>query len=295
MKLSTIVTLAAVGIVGSSLAAGQADAAPGPARVLAQKKKAKGDKKAADAAQTIGGVPKIKGRIGLSPKPLRWRDTFVKLDKIYRAVFEKEFVPLYKKAPAGSPQMKALDAELEDKKGLLRRNKVDFGTLPTGFDNGPLKGEYSYGNGESITHVTVRSGTVRHFFFFKDRLWKIYDEHKLRKGGTYGENWEEALKILTKKFGVAPKLIEADYAKGLNFQEAHWTDGTTYIRAINREPVLALVWADASIQTNLAKHRPNKLENPHKMDKDVLAATQKEPEPPPEEKDKKAGKKKGKK
>ena len=290
MKVRTIVTLAAAGLVGSTLLAEPADAAPGPARVMAQKKgKAKEEKKA-EAPQTIGGIPKIKGRIGLTPKPLAWQWPFTKLDKLYSQVFEKEFVPLYKKTPAGGPAMKALDAELDEKKALLRRNKIDFGTLPTGFDNGPLKGEYSYGNGESLSHITVRSGTVRHFFFFKDRLWKIYDEHKLRKGGPYGENYEEALKILTKKFGVAGKLIEPDFPAGKYFQEAHWTDGTTYIRAINREPVLALVWADAAIQTNLAKHRPNRPTNAHAMDKDVLAATKK-PEPPPEPpKEKKKGK-----
>jgi hypothetical protein len=204
-----------------------------------------------------------------------------KLSKIYEEVYDKEFLPLYKKAPNGSPQMKQLDAELEDKKALIKRNKIDFGSLPTGVDQSALNGEYSYGNGESMTVLTVKSGVTRNFFFFKDKLWKIYDEHKLRKGGPYGENWEEAVKALTKKFGVAPKLEEADYAKKKLFQEAHWTDGATYIRAINREPVLALVWADAAVQTNLAKWRPNRPQNPHAMDKDVLAVTKK-PDPPPE-------------
>jgi hypothetical protein len=295
MKLRMIVALGALGLVASAVSVQSADAAPGPARVLAQKKAAKPakdeKKPAAAAAQSIGGVPKIKGKIGLTPKGLHWNMNLVKLSKIYELVYDKEFLPLYKKTPEGGPQMKALDAELEDKKQLVRRNVVDFGSLPTGVDQSALKGEYSYGNGESYTHLTVRSGTTRNFFFFKDRLWKIYDEHKLRSGGPYGENWEEAVKVLTKKFGIAPKLEEPDYARGKNFQEAHWTDGSTYIRAVNREPVLGLVWADAAVQTNLAKHRPNRPANPHAMDKDVVNAVKKaEPPPEPEEKPKGKGK-----
>lgn len=302
MKLRTIVALGAAGFAVSALAVAPAEAAPNAARVLAQTapkkppaKAAKPDKKAdaAAAPQNIGGVPKIKGRIGLTPKGLHWNMNLVKLSKIYDEVYDKEFLPLYKKTPTGGPQMKALDAELADKKQLVKRNKIDFGNLPTGVDQSALKGEYSYGNGEGMTTLTVRSGTTRNFFFFKDKLWKIYDEHKLRKGGPYGENWDEAIKNLTKKFGVAPKLEEPDYAKGKNFQEAHWTDGATYIRAVNREPILGLVWADAAVQTNLAKHRPNRIENPHAMDKDVLAVTKK-PEPPPEEKKDDKAKPKGK-
>jgi hypothetical protein len=295
MKLRMIVALGALGLVASAVSIPVADAAPGPGRVLAQQKAAKKQEKkpAAAAAQAIGGVPKIKGKIGLTPKGLQWNMNLAKLSKIYEGVYDKEFLPLYRKTPEGGPAMKALDAELEDKKQLLRRNRVDFGSLPTGVDQSALKGEYSYGNGEFYTHLTVRSGTTRNFFFFKDRLWKIYDEHKLRAGGPYGENWDEAIKVLTKKFGVAPKLEEPDYGRGKNFQEAHWTDGTTFIRAVNREPVLALVWADAAVQTNLAKYRPNRPSNPHAMDKDVVAATKK-PEPPPEpakEKPKGKGKK----
>jgi hypothetical protein len=288
-----IVTLATVGLAGSLLHSGAADASPAPARLLAQKKAEKAAPAKAEAAESVGGIPKIKGRIGLTPKGVHWNMNLAKLSKLYEKVFEDEFVELYKKAPTGSPQMKALDAELEDKKALIRRNKLDFGSLPTGIDNTALKGEYSYENGESMTHMTVRSGTVRNFFFFKDKLWKIYDEHKLRAGGPYGESWEEAIKILTKKFGVAPKKVDPDYAKGRNYEEAHWTDGATHIRAVNREPMLGLVWADAAVQTNLAKHRPNRTADPHKMDDSVLAATRKkeEPPPPPEEKKGKKGKK----
>jgi hypothetical protein len=133
---------------------------------------------------------------------------------------------------------------------------------------------------------------TRNFFFFDDKLWKVYDEHKYRKGGAYGENWDEAKEILNKKYGVPGTLVEADFAKGRAFEELQWQDGTTVIRAINRAPTLGLAYQDASIYFNLAKYRTKKLEDPHKMDKDVASATAKPPEEPPKAKD--DGKDKGK-
>ena len=38
-----------------------------------------------------------------------------------------------------------------------------------------------------------------------------FAQHKLRKGGSLGENYAEAQKLLTKKFGSAPKVIEQDF------------------------------------------------------------------------------------
>lgn len=255
--------------------------------------KAKGkDKKTEEPAPT--GPAKMKGKLGLSPKGMAWGITLEAVAKVYDKVFDDEFMPLYKKVQPG-PAMEALDAEVEDKKKLIRRNKILFGDLPTGVDYSALKGEYTYGNKESMSKLTLRTGVTRNFFFFDDKLWKVYDEHKLRKGGPYGETWEEATEILTKKFGAAPFKVEADFAKGRSFEELQWTDGTTVIRAINRSPIIALVYQDSNVFFNLAKYRPNKPKNPHALDKDVAAATSK---PPPEEKkppEKKVTKPKGKK
>lgn len=289
MKLRVVGLLTALGAAAIGIAAQPAAALPVSPGVVAQAK-GKAKKKAAEPAPKAPA--KFKGRLVLSPKGLAWKSTLEAVAKIYDKEFDKQFLPLYKKAQPG-PQMQSLDAEVADKKQLIRRNKIEFGSLPTGVDQSALKGEYSYGNGEMLTRVTLRSGVTRNFFFFKNALWKIYDEHKLRKGGPYGEDWDEAIAILTKKYGgVAPYKVEPDYAKGRNFEEAQWQDGTTVIRAINRAPVIGLVYQDASVYFNLSKYRPNKAENPHAIDKDVAAATAK-PEPPkPETKDKPKGKKK---
>jgi len=316
MKLKVFVTLAGVGIAAASLLSERAIAAPGmvlgrfgeedskkPKKPAAEKEKEKekekdkGDKeKAKPAAKDAKDKEKakdekpvageIKKRIALAPKGIRWGMSLENLAQLYDKLFEEEYVPLYKKAEPGT-QMQALDSELADKKALLRRNKIEFGRLPTGVDQGPLKGEYSYNNGESMSRLKLKSGTERIVFMFDGKLWKIYDEHKLRNGGTLGASFKDAVAILTKKFGTAPVIVQPDYAKGRNFEEAVWKDSTSYIRAVNREPILGMVYADRNIQESLSTYRKNKAENPSAMDRDVSDVIRKPDEPmkKPDEKD----------
>lgn len=281
MKLRVIGVLAALSIAAISMGA---DAKPPAAKAKEVKEK----------APALTGPAMIKGKLKLTPKGLAWGVSLEAVAKIYDKVIDDEALPLYKKVQPG-PKMEALDAKVADDKQLLRRHKILFGDLPTGVDQSALNGEYSYNNKEGMTKLRVRSGVVRNFFFFDDKLWKVYDEHKLKKGGRYGETWDEALEIITKAYGgVEPFKVEADFAKGRNFPEAQWQDGTTVIRAINREPVLGLVYQDSSVYFNLAKYRPNKPKDPHAIDKDVANATAK-PVEPPKEQPKPKGKTKGKK
>ncbi len=260
MKFRVYGMLAALSFAVAALGADRAEARPVP--VFAQKK-IKAKTKAKVAAVALKEPAKMSGTLKLTPTGVKWGVSVAALSKIYDKVFDKQFVPLYKKTQPGVA-MTALDAEVADKKKLIKRNQIDFGTLPTGVDQSALKGEYSYGNKESMTRLTQRSGVTRNFFFFSDKLWKVYDEHKLKKGGAYGENWEEALAILKKKYGgVEPYKLEPDYAKGRMFEEAQWQDKSgTVIRAINRSPVLGLVYSDASIHFNLAKYRTHKPPDP---------------------------------
>ncbi len=232
------------------------------------------------AAKAPPGPPgQISKRVGLAPKGIRFGLSLEGVAALYDKTFEEEFLPLYKKAQPG-PEMDALDEELKQKKASLRRTRVEFAGTPTGVDYTALKGEYSYANGESMAKITLRSGTQRHFFFFSDKLWKIYDEHKLTKGGTLGENFEEALKILAQRFGSPAKKLAADFDAGQQFDEGLWADPEKYIRAVDRGNVLGMVYIDKAIQDSLASHRKNKPQNLHAIDSDV-AAVVKPPEPPP--------------
>lgn len=265
MKLRILLPLLTAGLMAGGATLSTASAAP--TAFAAPKKKAE--------KKTEAEPGKLNARLKLRPKGMRWGMSLKQLSKLYAKVFEKEFVPLYKRVQPG-PRMKALDAELEKKQGLIKQNHIKFGKVPTGIDSTPLKGEYSYRNGESMSHVRLRSGVKRHFFFFNDSLWKVYDERKLRKGGPLGENFEEAQKILTKKLKVAPVVHEAAPNKGRNFQTAEWTDGSTILRLVNREyqKVVAVVWISADVHGRLDTLRKNKGDG-NKVDKDVEMVTRK--------------------
>lgn len=308
MKLRVFLTLAAVSCLGASLATESASAAVPSALATFSKKKKQDDKEKpaerpadkADKKKKGKGkededkpVPgQLKKKIALAPKGLHWGMSNEQISKMYDKVFDDEFVPLYKKVQPG-PRMEALDEELATKKALLRRSVVDFGETPTGVDQSALKGEYSYRNKESMSKLTLRTGTTRSFFFFEDRLWKVYDEYKLRKGGALGETFSESLQILTKKLGVAPVVLEADYDAGRSFQEAIWQDGASYIRAINREPdTIAVVYMDKNVQDNLPTYRKNKPADPNATDKDVARVTAPAEAPPEKPAEPAKGKKK---
>ncbi len=253
MRLRVFATLFALGMASTAL--------------VVEPRLAEGKDKPAAA-----GAGVLEKAIGISPKGLHWGLTLEGVARLYDKVFEEEYLPLLKKAQPGQ-EMSALEDEQKNKQGILRRGRIEFGNIPTGVDQSPLKGEYSYRNSESMATLRLRSGTERHFFFFSDKLWKVYDEHKLTKGGTLGENFEEATKILSKRFGVPGKLVPADYDKGQPYDEVQWRDPEKLIRAIDRGNILGMVYADKTVQDNLGQYRKNKPEDLHEMDKDVAAAT----------------------
>lgn len=297
MKFRVAITLTAMSVVAGSLSAANVSAAPYSVVLRQDKAAAKPAKASAKDKEGKPGkvVPgQLTKKVVMAPKELQFGMTIEQVARVYDKVFDKEFLPLYKKAEPGS-QMASLDAELRDKKALVRRNRIDFGKDPTGVDYTALKGEYSYGNGESMTRLPLRSGTTRNFFFIGQKLWKVYDEHKAGAGSNLGATFEQAVENLTKKFGAPPKLMEADYAKGRPFQEAVWEDPSLQIRVLNREAqgTIAVVYVDRNVGDNLARYRTNKAEDPHQLDREVKSATEKPPEdfnkPRPEEleKDKK--------
>ncbi len=216
----------------------------------------------------------LKNDIKIAPERLHWGLTLQQVAKIYDDEFDAQYTPIFKRTDPGV-EMQSIDAELADKKALIRRMKVDFGVTPTGVDQGPLRGEYSYNNGESMTKTQLPGGTQRYFFLFNDKLWKIYDEYKL--GSKLGTNWSSAISALTALFGGPPKMTPADQTH--RYDEAVWLTQSTHIRAVNREDqkIIGVVFADRSIQDDLATHRPNHVGNPDAMDSTVRDATTHEP------------------
>lgn len=261
MRLSALLFAAAVGTTTASLAV-QAVAAP---PVLARQKKGR--------AHKSKGPPEVKKSVRLSPKGLRFGLSLDELSALYVKVFEKEFVPLYRRVEPG-PRMKELDAELAEKKKHIKRNHVEFGSLPSGLDNTPLGQEFTYNNGESMTHVTLRSGVKRYFFFYNGRLWKVYDVYKGPKMRKLGGDFDAIVENLAKKFGTKPRRQEPDPKVGRMLEHADWATGDMVVRVINRGgDEIALVYMARKAQEKLEKHRANDRNKSEKLDSDVSAVT----------------------
>lgn len=281
MKLKLFATLAVTSLGAVSFLS-QASAAP------PKEKADKSEKAAAPRAIPMPVFPGLKFGMSL--------EQIAKLnDKDLDQEFKKKFL-------AASPsQSLQVEDELRDKKAVFRRSRIEFLDTPTGIDQSALKGEYSYGNKESMARMTARTRDdgkeipARHFFFFDDKLWKIYEEYKLGPKSNLGTDFDSAVRKLSKLFGGEPAKVAADYAKGQSFDEAVWRDGEKIIRAVDRGDTLGMVFVDRSIQDNLAKLRTRTVVDQHELDKDVKAATANppvQPGPPPSEKDKKDGAKK---
>ncbi len=228
----------------------------------------------------------------LYPKGLAWGMGMEQIAKLYDRIFEAQYTELYKKTPIG-PQTEALDSELAEKKRLMRQNKLVFGNMPTGMDNTALKSEFTYQNNESMTKLDFGNGLVRNFFFFGDKLWKVYDEHTLGKS-PIGGNWDQAVAYVSEKLGSKPKLLEA--GAGRDFQQAEWSDGTNIVRLVNRDyqQVVGVVFIEQSVQSQLPSLRKNRKQDLTSVDASVTAATRPREAPPPEKKTTKGGDKKKK-
>ncbi|HEY6080109.1 MAG TPA: hypothetical protein VIW29_14950 [Polyangiaceae bacterium] len=257
MKLKLIATLALTTLGALALVAEPSSAAP-PAKAAAG-----------------GTVPKT---IPMPVYPgLKWGISLEQLSKLNDKELDAEFK---KRFLAASPtQTLAIEAELRDKKQVLRRSRIEFLDTPTGIDQSALKGEYSYGNKESLARLAGRTRDdgkelpTRNFFFFSDKLWKVYEEYKLGPKSNLGENFDQAVKKLAKVFGAAPQKVAADYQKGQSFDEAVWRDGEKIIRAVDRGDTLGIVFIDKAVQEKLPQLRTRQIVDQHELDKDVKNAT----------------------
>jgi hypothetical protein len=283
MKLKLIATIALTSLGALSILTLQ-DSVAAPKE---KGEKAAGDKAAAPKAIPMPVFPGLKFGMSL--------EQIAKLnDKDLDVEFKKRFL-------AASPSKSLeVEEELRDKKSVFRRSRIEFVDTPTGIDQSALKGEYSYGNKESLARMAARTRDdgkeipARNFFFFNDKLWKIYEEYKLGPKSNLGVDFNSAVKKLSQFFGAEPQKVAADFQKGQSFDEAVWKDGEKIIRAVDRGDTLGMVFVDRSIQENLAKLRVRQVADPHELDRDVKAATANPPTQagPPNKDDKKdAGKK----
>jgi hypothetical protein len=136
--------------------------------------------------------------------------------KLYDRWWDRYFIPKYQKANPG-PKTKELDYQLEEQKKVLRR-VAPFDGRTTTFDKADFREEFAHGNGETMSSTKVRRGATsdsksvsytRRFFFFQDKLWKVYDEYRLEAQGPFGADFKEATSRVAASLGPSAKRTRA--------------------------------------------------------------------------------------
>lgn len=295
MRMRVMLTLAAIGSCTGVLALeaaaapalhGHADGEANSANAKA-KSKDKGKGKAKRGTKSKKGQAKghVDAEIRLSPKGARWGISLKELAQLWEAEFDRLYLPKYKRVEPG-PRMKELDAEVADKKQYIRRNHIEFGSLPSGLDNTPLGVEFSYDNSESMTRLKLPNGDQDYYFFHNGGLYKTYKVKKLsKKSKKLGRNFEQVVEKLTKQFKSNPDRFEADREKGFAFDGAQWTNGDTILRILDQGgSKVAIVYIDHRKEEKLAERRAQKKDKDDRLSPDVAAVTKDKSEitaPPP--------------
>jgi hypothetical protein len=230
-------------------------------------------------AASVGDAPTVPSLTTML-EGIKWgsnhNDVVTAYNKI-DGLFDKEYNALLLKTQPGV-QMRALEADRDNRKSAFERSFLEFKDTPTGYDATGLKGEYTYRNHESIMMVD-KGGKKRYFFFIGappgERVWKIYDEIPLGESGPLGKTYQEAVTKLQAALGVAARVRAADPEKGIAYTTADWQDATTHLRAIDRsfQKVVGVALEDRNMLGNIGNLRSNKAEDPLAMDPSITAIT----------------------
>ena len=223
----------------------------------------------APQVQTLGGLEKIM-------RELHWGMTHDEVTDVYNkagGLFDQEYAPQLMRVQPGIAQQE-LEADRDNRKVNLERSFARFSDTPTGYDNTPLRGEYTYRNDEAL-HKLFKDGRQRYFFYIKDHLWKIYDEVPLKADGPLGATFQDAVGRLNLAMGAPARIRAVDSSQGLDRTTADWQDDKTHVRALDRssEHILGLVLEDRRTLTNLASLRAAKAVDPFAIDPSIAAVT----------------------
>jgi hypothetical protein len=202
--------------------------------------------------------------ITIEPKGVEFGMTVEGLAKVYDRWWDEFYLPEYNKTNPG-PKMKELEYQVEQRKALFRRVKA-FEGYPDSFDKSALKGEFARSNGEAMTWAKLpaipgkgatpgKPGVLRRFFFFKGRMWKIYDEYKLEQSSPYGADFDTAVKNVSSDLGRKGRRLDPSEGT-LTKDSIEFDDGKTLLRLVNLDGgKVAVVRTDKVMATEVVKSR----------------------------------------
>ena len=195
--------------------------------------------------------------------------------KLYDRWWDKQFISRYQKTNPG-PKTRELDFELAEKKKVLRRVAI-FDGRSTSFDKADFREEFAHGSDETmISSKLVRhqpnepkdaKGTAytRRFFFFQDKLWKVYDEYHLDAAGPFGGDFKEA----TARVEATLKGAKRTRSPESQFESVTYDAGETRVRLVKlASDKVAIVRSDSALTKSVLDRRAQQLKAAEATDLD---------------------------
>ena len=201
--------------------------------------------------------------------------------KLYDRWWDKQFVARYQKTNPG-PKTRELDFELAEKKKVLRRVAI-FDGRTTSFDKAEFHEEFSHGSEETMISSKLSRrppgeakdakgvGYTRRFFFFQDKLWKIYDEYRLEPGGPLGADYKEAAARVEATLGKTAKKTRPPESQ---FESVVFDGGSSRVRVVKLpSDRVALVRMDSALAKEVLDRRAQqaKSQDSAELDDDIQA------------------------
>jgi hypothetical protein len=230
-------------VLAADAPAGHAPKAATPA-AAAKKGANAGQKAAAPTAPAAPAAPTV----ALEADGVSFGMSADDVAKLYDRWWDKQFVSKYQKTNPG-PKTRELDFELAEKKKVLRRVAI-FDGRTTSFDKADFHEEFAHGSDETMTSAKLTrrpaaeakdltdakeakavKGTTytRRFFFFQDKLWKIYDEYHLEAAGLFGADFKEATARVEASLGKGAKKTRGPESQ---YENVVYDAGSSRVRVV---------------------------------------------------------------
>jgi hypothetical protein len=283
--------------VGLTLLQGWAVAADAPGGAAAKggatkSAAAKGSAKAAAPAAGAATEAAPTGpTVALEPDGVAFGMNADDVAKLYDRWWDKQFISRYQKANPG-PKTRELDFELAEKKKVLRRIAIFDGRM-TSFDKSDFREEFAHGSDETMISAKLsRRATTgekadkpelpakeakpvfytRRFFFYRDKLWKVYDEYKLDAASPFGADFKDATARVEASLGKTAKRTRGPDSQ---FENVAFDAGNTRVRVVKLpKDTIAVVRSDSALTKEVLDRRAQqvaKAGEPEALEDDIQA------------------------
>jgi hypothetical protein len=273
MKVASSVIL----VLGLVLPQALVFAADGPAPAG----KAGGSKRSAPAASATAKGAAASGAeqsgtavptVALEPDGVTFGMSAEDVAKLYDRWWDKQFISRYQKANPG-PKTRELDFELAEKKKVLRRIAI-FDGRTTSFDKADFREEFAHGSdetmissklsrrppgedkallGEKSTKDAKAIAYTRRFFFYQDKLWKVYDEYRLDESSPFGADFKEATARVEATLGKSAKRTRGPESQ---YETVAFDAGNARVRVVKLAgDKLAIVRSDNALTKDVLDRR----------------------------------------